>query len=96
MLCHRLLGPALYIYGTKGPDYGSFEIDIDSVSLQYSAYQEVADNTTRLLFGASNLTHANHNIVLRNLGAQSAAGDKGGGAFSLDYLDSTIQVAPSG
>ncbi|KJA24929.1 hypothetical protein HYPSUDRAFT_38305 [Hypholoma sublateritium FD-334 SS-4] len=92
----NITGPALYIYGTKGPDYGSFEVDIDSVSLQYSAYQEAADNTTRLLFGASNLTYANHNIVLRNLGAQSAAGDKGGDAFSLDYLDSTIQVAPSG
>lgn len=88
-------GPSLYIYGAKGPDYGSYEVDIDSVSLQYSAYQPVSDNTSQILFAASNLTYANHNIVLRNLGAQSSAGDKGGDAFLLDFIDSTIQVAPA-
>lgn len=95
--CVELLweGPALYIYGTKGPSYGSYEVEIDSVALQYSAYQQNADNSSQLLFAASNLTYANHNIVLRNLGAQPSLGDKGGNSFLLDYLQTTIQVAPA-
>ncbi|KAF9484187.1 hypothetical protein BDN70DRAFT_850238 [Pholiota conissans] len=92
----NITGPALYIYGNKGPSYGSYEVEIDSVALQYSAYQENADNTSQILFAASNLTYANHNVVLRNLGAQSSLGDKGGDSFLLDYIQTTIQVAPEG
>ncbi|KAF8181035.1 hypothetical protein BJ912DRAFT_882471 [Pholiota molesta] len=92
----NITGPALYIYGTKGPSYGSYEVEIDSVALQYSAYQQNTDNSSLLLFSASNLTYASHNIVLRNLGAQPSLGDKGGDSFLLDYIQTTIQVAPAG
>jgi hypothetical protein len=93
---YRFLGPAIYIYGTTGPTYGSYEVGIDSEEMQYSAYRESADNTSTLLFAASNLTYANHNLVLRNLGARPDIGDKGGDAFLLDYIHSTIQLAPAG
>ena len=89
-------GPAIYIYGSTGPAYGSYEVNIDSLSLQYSAFRESASDKTTLLFSASNLTYANHNIILRNLGASANAGDKGGDAFLLDYIDTTIQLAPAG
>ncbi|KIM41838.1 hypothetical protein M413DRAFT_138966 [Hebeloma cylindrosporum] len=89
-------GPAIYIYGSMGPTYGSYEVEIDSVQMQYSAYRESADNSSKLLFSASSLTYANHSLVLRNLGARSDVGDKGGDAFLLDYIDATIQLAPAG
>ncbi|KDR78299.1 hypothetical protein GALMADRAFT_224674 [Galerina marginata CBS 339.88] len=92
----NITGPAVYIYGDTGPSCGSFEVKIDSVVLQYSAYRESSNNSSTLLFAASNLTYANHNIVLRNLGALPEAGDKGGDAFTLDYIHSTIQLAPAG
>ncbi|KAF8970708.1 hypothetical protein BDZ97DRAFT_1724941 [Flammula alnicola] len=92
----NITGPAIYIYGNTGPTYGSYEVEIDSVSLQYSAYRASSDNASKLLFAASNLTYANHNIVLRNLGARPEVGDKGGDAFVLDFIQSTIQVAPAG
>jgi len=90
------LGPAIYIYGNTGPTYGSFQVEIDSEILQYSAYRESAANSSTLLFAASNLSYAHHNLVLRNLGARPDAGDKGGDAFLLDYIQSTIQLAPAG
>ncbi|KAF8154228.1 hypothetical protein B0H34DRAFT_81944 [Crassisporium funariophilum] len=92
----NITGPAIYIYGNTGPAYGSYEVQIDTVKQQYSAYRETADNAPRLLFAASNLTFANHNVVLRNLGARPEAGDKGGDGFVLDYIHSTIQLAPAG
>ncbi|PPR05431.1 hypothetical protein CVT26_011309 [Gymnopilus dilepis] len=92
----NITGPAIYIYGNTGPAYGSYEVNIDSLSLQYSAFRESASDKTTLLFSASNLTYANHNIILRNLGASANAGDKGGDAFLLDYIDTTIQLAPAG
>ena len=79
-----------------GPSYGSYEIQIDSVVLQYSAYKATSDNSSTLLYSSTNLTYANHNIVLRNLGAKPAVGDKGGNAFLLDYIQSTVQLAPAG
>jgi len=92
----RSLGPAIYIYGNTGPTYGSYQVEIDSEVLQYSAYRESASNASTPLFAASNLTYANHNLVLRNLGARPDVGDKGGDAFLLDYIQSTIQLAPTG
>lgn len=90
------LGPALYVYGSTGPTFGSYEIEIDSTVLRYSAYSQTSKNVSTLLFAASNLTFANHNVVLRNVGAQVDAGDKGGDGFLLDYIHSTIQLAPAG
>ncbi|KAH9476859.1 hypothetical protein JR316_0010775 [Psilocybe cubensis] len=92
----NITGPALYIYGSTGPAFGSYEVQIDSTVLRYSAYSETSKNVSTLLFAASNLTFANHNVVLRNIGAQVDAGDKGGDGFLLDYIQSTIQLAPAG
>jgi hypothetical protein len=96
LACCRFLGPAIYIYGNTGPTYGSYGVEIDSEEMQYSAYRESAANASTLLFAASNLTYANHNLVLRNLGARPELGDKGGDAFLLDYIHATIQLAPVG
>ena len=96
LACYRFLGPAIYIYGNMGPTYGSYEVEVDSEEMQYSAYRESAVNASTLLFAASNLTYANHKLVLRNLGARLDVGDKGGDAFLLDYIHSTIQLAPAG
>ena len=86
-----------YIYGDTGPSYGSYVVQIDSVVLQYSAYRTSSDNSSsKLLYSSTNLTYANHNIILRNLGAKPEDGDKGGNAFLLDYIQSTIQLAPAG
>ncbi|PPQ83210.1 hypothetical protein CVT25_004269 [Psilocybe cyanescens] len=92
----NITGPALYVYGSTGPTFGSYEIEIDSTVLRYSAYSQTSKNVSTLLFAASNLTFANHNVVLRNVGAQVDAGDKGGDGFLLDYIHSTIQLAPAG
>lgn len=95
-LSFNFTGPAIYIYGLLGPGQGSFEVDIDSVASTHSAYQTVNATSSSLLYFASNLTFANHNLVLRNLGAVSSNGDKGGNAFLLDYISTTIQLAPAG
>lgn len=94
--CHNNAGPAVYIYGNTGPDFGSYEIQIDSVTIRQSAYSTTASNASTLLYGAANLSYETHNIVLKNLGALPENGDKGGDRFLLDYITSTIQVAPAG
>lgn len=91
MITHSwTLGPAIYIYGHAGPDYGSYEVDIDNVATVLSAHLETNATTPYLLYGAGNLTYAQHTLVLRNLGATS------GNAFLFDFLQATIQVAPAG
>ncbi|KAF8812745.1 hypothetical protein BYT27DRAFT_7086447 [Phlegmacium glaucopus] len=92
----NITGPAVFIYGNTGPLYGSYEVEIDSEVQQYSAYRESSDNSSTLLYSSTSLTYANHNIILRNLGAKPEVGDKGGDAFLIDYIQSTIQLAPAG
>jgi hypothetical protein len=93
---HNNTGPAVYIYGNTGPDFGSYEIQIDSAKIRQSAYSATASNASRLLYGASNLSYKMHNIMLTNLGAIPENGDGGGDRFLLDYITSTIQVGPTG
>ncbi|KAF8900121.1 hypothetical protein CPB84DRAFT_1048079 [Gymnopilus junonius] len=95
-VCLNITGPSVYVYGNTGPSYGSYEVNIDTFTMQYSAFRESATDKSTLLFAASNLTYANHVIIVRNLGALPGAGDKGGDAFLLDYIDTTIQLAPAG
>lgn len=92
-LSFNFTGPAIYIYGHAGPDYGSYEVDIDDVATVLSAHLETNATTPYLLYGASNLTYAQHTLALRNLGAKSNAS---GNAFLFDFLQATIQVAPAG
>ncbi|KAF8816883.1 hypothetical protein BYT27DRAFT_7076140 [Phlegmacium glaucopus] len=92
-----ITGPAVFIYGNTGPSYGSYEVQIDRVVQRFSAYRESSDNSSsKLLYSSTSLTYAKHHVVLRNLGAKPEVGDKGGDAFLLDYIRSTIQLAPSG
>lgn len=87
------LGPALYMYGASGPSYGSYEVNIDGTSLTSTAYSSTNASNPYLLYGANNLTYANHVLILRNLGA----GNEGeGGSLLFDFLDTTVQLAPSG
>ncbi|KAG6833982.1 hypothetical protein H0H93_012805, partial [Arthromyces matolae] len=86
-------GPAIFIYGHSGPSYGSYEIQIDSISSNLSAYASNNASGPTLLYGASNLTYADHTLTLRNLGATGR--DQGGDTLLFDYLLSTIQLAPS-
>ncbi|KAF9054145.1 hypothetical protein BJ165DRAFT_1337721 [Panaeolus papilionaceus] len=93
----EITGPAVYIYGAKGPDFGSFEIQIDHYTGIFSAYSAQESGRPQVLYAASNLTYGHHMITLTNLGALPDYGiDKGGNGFWLDYIDTTIQVAPPG
>ncbi|KAF4612336.1 hypothetical protein D9613_003937 [Agrocybe pediades] len=92
----NITGPVIYVYGSVGPGFGSYGVEIDSAKQQFSAYRADAKNTTTLLYAANNLTFADHTIVLRNLGALKDSGDQGGDAFLLDFIQSTIQLAPAG
>ncbi|KAF7327082.1 hypothetical protein MKEN_00284000 [Mycena kentingensis (nom. inval.)] len=87
-------GPALYIYGASGPDYGSVEVLLDGESTTTSAY--VASNASApfILYSTSALAYAPHTVTLRNLGKQDA--DAGGDAFLLDFIRTTVQLAPAG
>ncbi|KAJ3837274.1 hypothetical protein F5878DRAFT_622882 [Lentinula raphanica] len=89
-------GPALYIYGYSGPEYGSYEVQLDSVSTTASAYSTSNGSTPHLLYGISNLTYGEHELTLRNLGSVSSNGDGGGSSLLLDFLRFTVQLAPSG
>lgn len=85
-------GPALYIYGHTGPNFGSYRIELDDARIDKSAYAEAESSGSTLLFGASNLTYANHQLRLTNLGAV----DSSGRDFLLDYIEYTFQAAPAG
>jgi hypothetical protein len=89
-------GPALYIYGFSGPDYGSYEVQLDGSSTTASAYSSSNGSTPYLLYGSNNLTYGAHELTLRNLGALSSNGDKGGNSLLFDFLRFTVQLAPSG
>lgn len=89
-------GPALYIYGFSGPEYGSYEVLLDSSSVTASAYSSSNGSTPHLLYGTSNLTYGEHEITLRNLGAILSNGDGGGNSLLFDFLRFTVQLAPSG
>ncbi|KAG5636057.1 hypothetical protein H0H81_009228 [Sphagnurus paluster] len=87
-------GPAIFIYGYSGPEYGSYEVKIDSTTTTLSAYTTTNATSSTLLYGANNLAYAPHTLTLRNLGAKNV--DAGGNGFLLDYLKTTVQLAPAG
>jgi len=87
-------GPAIYVYGAIGPAYGAYQVVLDNqVTLNGTAFRTTPFTGSHLLFGTSDLTYKNHQIVLRNLGASTANSGK---AFLLDYIQSMIQLAPAG
>ncbi|KAG6896780.1 hypothetical protein C0992_006130 [Termitomyces sp. T32_za158] len=88
------MGPAIFIYGSSGPPYGSYEVEIDSTVSTLSAYAANNSSGPTLLYGASNLTYAAHTLTLRNVGAKN--GDAGGNTLLFDYLQTTVQLAPAG
>ncbi|KAJ2927990.1 hypothetical protein H1R20_g9115, partial [Candolleomyces eurysporus] len=89
-------GPALYVYGHKGPRFGSIRIGLDTATIEVSAYAASESTSPTLLYSTSNLTYARHSLALTNVGAVSSAGDAGGDAFLLDFIQWTIQAAPAG
>jgi hypothetical protein len=85
-------GPAIYVYGALGPAYGAYQVVLDNqVTLNGTASRAAPSTGSHLLFGTSDLTYGDHQIVLRNLGANSS-----GDALLLDYIQSMIQLAPAG
>ncbi|KIY46123.1 hypothetical protein FISHEDRAFT_60598 [Fistulina hepatica ATCC 64428] len=92
-LSFNFTAPALYIFGASGPDYGSYEVVVDSVSSKFSAYATQNASSPYLLYGSSELSYDNHTLQLRNLGA---ANSSSGGNFLFDFLRFTVQLAPSG
>lgn len=86
-------GPALYIYGFSGPDYGSFEVAIDGEKT-LSAYAAENGTTPHLLYKSDTLAYTTHTLTLTNKGALD--GDAGGNAFLFDFLYLTVQMAPAG
>ncbi|KAG8874390.1 hypothetical protein FRB97_005951, partial [Tulasnella sp. 331] len=87
-------GPAIYIFGASGPQYGSYAITVDGTEWTYSAY--AATNASNyLLYGNPNLSYGNHQLEIRNLGAFQAT-DHGASAFLLDYILATVQLGPQG
>ncbi|THU86309.1 hypothetical protein K435DRAFT_763499 [Dendrothele bispora CBS 962.96] len=89
-------GPAIFIYGYSGPDYGSYEVQLDNFTTTSSAYSSSNGTAPHLLYGAQNLTYDAHQLTLRNLGAQAQNGDAGGNALLFDFLRFTVQLAPAG
>ncbi|KAK7696438.1 hypothetical protein QCA50_001095 [Cerrena zonata] len=87
-------GPAIYIYGQKGPDYGSFSVELDSNSQTLSAYATENGTAPVALFSTNSLSYSNHQLTIKNLGKQGQ--DGGGNAFMFDSLQNTVQVAPAG
>jgi hypothetical protein len=87
-------GPALFVYGASGPDYGSYEVSIDGGSIVLSAHASFNASSPHLLYSNSSLSYANHTLKLTNLGAQSS--DQGASKFLFDYLLATTELAPSG
>lgn len=89
-----LEGPALFVYGASGPDYGSYEISLDGGSIILSAHASSNASIPHLLYSNSSLPYANHTLKVTNLGALN--GDQGAGKFLFDYLLATTEIAPTG
>lgn len=98
-LSYLFQGTSVYIYSAQGPSFGSVAIDLDGNSTIVSAY--ASNNLTvqsgllnYLLFSASGLEMGSeHNLTMTNLGAVN----KGeGNEMLLDYITTTVQLAPAG
>ncbi|KAJ7049563.1 hypothetical protein C8F01DRAFT_1183187 [Mycena amicta] len=87
-------GPAIYIFGASGPDYGSVELVLDGQSTVTSAYSASNASSPYILYSNSGLAYTEHTLTLRNLGKRNS--DGGGNKFLLDFLRTTVQLAPPG
>ncbi|KIJ44171.1 hypothetical protein M422DRAFT_228862 [Sphaerobolus stellatus SS14] len=96
-LSFNFTGPAIYIYGSAGPDYGTFEVNIDGSSAIVNAHLDDDAPNPYLFYGTKTLAYVPHTLVLRNLGSKNttAAALGAGNAFLFDFLRTTIQVAPA-
>lgn len=94
-LTYLFQGTSLYVYSAAGPSRGSVEVTLDGTNATtVSAY--AAENSTQpyLLYSTSGLySLVTHNLTMTNLGAV-ASGE--GDSMLLDYILSTVQLAPTG
>jgi len=86
-------GYAVYIYGLKGPEYGTFEVSIDSNTTTAQSYSAKNGTEPTLLFADTSLPYARHSLVVKNTGKSDT---QGGDVFVLDSLQTSIQLAPAG
>lgn len=94
VLSPLLIGPGVYIYGASGPDYGSYEVNIDGNALRKSAHATANTTFPHLIYSNTTLSNSRHTLKLSNLGALD--GDNGANKFLFDYLQATVQLGPAG
>lgn len=82
------------MYGAAGPSYGSYSVDLDGNQTTYSAYAAANASLPYLLYAAHNLSNATtHSVTMTNLGP---AGAQEGDRMLLDFIQTTVQLAPEG
>ncbi|KAJ7433705.1 hypothetical protein B0H11DRAFT_2121137 [Mycena galericulata] len=85
-------GSQLLLYGAAGPAFGSYEIDVDGRSAEYSAHA-TQNSSAHILFSAQNLTYTDHTMKVTNLGARRRAD---GTNLLVDFIKATVDIAPTG
>jgi len=87
-------GTDLYVYGAAGPSYGSYAVDLDGNQTTQTAFAAANASLPYLLYAAHNLSNAStHSVTVTNLGAADA---QEGSRMLLDYIQTTVQLAPEG
>lgn len=89
------VGTDIALYGASGPQFGSYQVELDGQTTTSSAYASQNGTLPHLLFGSAGLNATQtHSLVLRNLGnnGNSTQGEE----MLLDYAVLTVPVAPRG
>jgi hypothetical protein len=85
-------GSEFFLFGAAGPAFGSYEIDIDGCAEEHSAH--AAKNASgHLLFSTKNLAYTEHSVKVTNLGSKHRGE---GGDLLVDFLKTTVDIAPAG
>lgn len=84
-------GTDIYVYGAAS---GPVLIDLDGDLTTLSASIQSNATSPHLLYSAHNLTNSTtHSLLMTNLGA---ADGQAGDQMLLDYIQTTVQLAPEG
>ncbi|KAJ7154932.1 hypothetical protein C8R43DRAFT_884951 [Mycena crocata] len=85
-------GSEFFLYGAAGPQFGTYEVDIDGCPEEHSAH--AARNASgHLLFHKKDLEYTDHTVTVTNLGAKHHGE---GTDFLVDFVKSTVDIAPAG
>jgi hypothetical protein len=90
--CFLRAGSEFFLFGSAGPAFGSYEIDIDGCAEEHSAH--AAKNASgHLLFSTKSLAYTEHSVKVTNLGPKHRGE---GGDLLVDFLKTTVDIAPAG